>query len=142
MTSFLEQRKHLRVKPLIPLKYKKLRASAAKEGSVSMSKNLSQGGILFNTTEFVSMACRLVLELDLPMLSDPVKIISKVAWIRKTSPDNYEIGNQFIDMSKKDAQIVSEYIDSLAGYTAPCGAETHDDTSVSSAETEISQVAD
>lgn len=112
-----EKRKHSRVKTHIPVRYRNLRDGAGIEGSSSISKNLSQGGIRFRTAEFVSMACRLILELDIPMLTKPVKAISKVAWIRKaTSGDDYEVGNQFLEMSKEDKVLVSEYVDSLKLY--------------------------
>jgi len=66
------------------------------------------------------MACRLILELDIPMFTKPVKAISKVAWIRKTdSGDEYEVGNQFLEMSKKDKELVSEYVSSLNLYNSP-----------------------
>ena len=72
------------------------------------------------------MACRLLLELDLPMFAKPVKAISKVAWIRKSpSGDDYEVGNQFLEMSKKDRELVSEYVDSLNMYNDSGAPEAH-----------------
>ncbi len=79
------------------------------------------------------MACRLILELDIPMLTKPVKAISKVAWIRKSDAgDEYEVGNQFLEMSKQDKELVSEYVDSLDMYN---DSETSDDSSKSTVET-------
>ena len=114
MSENTEKRKHPRAKTHIPVRYRKLRDGASNEGVSSISKNLSQGGIRFRTAEFVSMACRLILELDIPMFNKPVKAISRVAWIRKTvSGDDYEVGNQFLEMSQKDRELISEYVDSL-----------------------------
>ncbi|MBD3426869.1 MAG: hypothetical protein GF409_06520 [Candidatus Omnitrophica bacterium] len=115
-----EKRKHPRVKTHIPVRYRKMRDGAGVEGSSSLTKNLSQGGLRFRTGEFISMACRLILELDIPMLTKPVKAISKVAWIRKSAEgDDYEVGNQFLEMSKKDKELISEYVDSLNLYNDP-----------------------
>ena len=117
MSENTEKRKHQRVKTHIPVRYRKLRDGAGVSGASSISKNLSQGGIRFRTAEFISMACRLILELDIPMFTKPVKAISKVAWIRKAaSGDDYEVGNQFLEMSKKDKELVSEYVNSLTLY--------------------------
>jgi len=117
VTEQQEQRKCERVKTHIPVKYRKLRDGAGVEGSGSLSKDISQGGIHFRTNEFISMACRLILELDIPMLTRPIKAISKVAWIRKTdSGADYEVGNQFLEISKKDKELISEYVNSLAMY--------------------------
>ncbi|NQT32817.1 MAG: PilZ domain-containing protein [Candidatus Omnitrophica bacterium] len=114
MADSTDKRKHERVKAHIPIRYRKLRDGAGIEGVSSITKNLSQGGIRFRTAGFVSMACRLILEMDIPMFTKSVKAISKVAWIRKNdSGDGYEIGNQFLEMSKQDKELVSEYVDSL-----------------------------
>ena len=107
-----DKRKFSRVKTHIPVRYHKLRDGAGIDGISSVTKNLSEGGIRFRTSEFVSMACRLILELDVPMLKKPIKAISKVAWIRKTASGNeYEIGNQFLEISKDDREYVSDYIE-------------------------------
>ena len=120
MEKHLEKRKFPRVKTYIPVKYRKLGDSAGTSRAGVITKNLSEGGVRFRASEFISMACRLVLEMDMPMFNKPVKAISKVAWIRKTpSGDNYEIGNQFLEMSKKDKELVSEYINSLVLYNEP-----------------------
>jgi len=115
-----EKRKFTRVKTHIPVKYRKLREGAGSVGFGSLSRDLSQGGVQFRAEEFISMACRLIVEVDIPMLTRPVKAISKVAWIRKTdSGDDYEIGNQFLEISKKDRELISEYVESLEMYNSP-----------------------
>ena len=117
MNESTEKRKYQRVKTHIPVRIRKLKDGSTAEGSSSITKNLSTGGIRFRTAEFISMACRLILELDIPMFAKPVKAISKVAWIRKTpSGDDYEIGNQFLEMSKEDKELISEYVSSLGMY--------------------------
>ena len=112
-----DKRRFPRVVTHIPVKYRKLNdpGSVVKGGSVT--KNLSRGGVRFTTPEFISRACRLVLEMDMPMLTKPVKAISKVAWIRKlSSGDNFEIGSQFLEISKSDKEMVSKYVESLNHY--------------------------
>jgi c-di-GMP-binding flagellar brake protein YcgR len=112
-----EKRKNPRVKTHIPIRFRKLRDEAGADGTMSISKNLSEGGIHFRSGGFVSRACRLILELDIPMFSKPVKAISKVAWIRKTENGNeYEVGNRFLEMTKEDKELISEYVDSLILY--------------------------
>jgi len=121
-----ERRKFKRVKTHVPIKYRKLREGAGSVGFGSLSRDLSQGGVHFRAGEFISMACRLILEVDIPMLTRPIKAISKVAWIRKTdNGDDYEIGNQFLEISKKDRELISEYVESLGMYNSPdTGATT------------------
>jgi c-di-GMP-binding flagellar brake protein YcgR len=115
-----DRRRFERVKTHIPVKYRKLRDGAGIIGVGSLSRDLSQGGVHFRAQEFISMACRLILELDIPMLTRPIKAISKVAWIKKTGAGNdYEIGNQFLEISKKDRELINEYVNSLSLYNAP-----------------------
>ena len=112
-----EKRKFPRVVTHIPIKYRKLGDSDDSARSGTITKNLSEGGVRFRSAEFVSRACRLVVELDMPMFTEPVKAISKVAWIRKTESGNdFEVGNQFLEISKKDKALVSEYVNSLNLY--------------------------
>ena len=115
-----EKRRYPRVKTHIPVRYRKLRDAAGADGFGSLSGDLSVGGVHFRTNEFISMACRLIVELDIPMLTKPVRAISKVAWTRKTSSgENYKVGNQFLEISKKDRELVAEYVDSLSLYNEP-----------------------
>jgi len=116
VTDKTEQRKYTRAETHIPVRYRKLRDGVSVTGETSITKNLSEGGIRFRTPEFVSMACRLIVELDVPMVAKTIKAISKVAWIQKTdSGKEFEVGNQFLEISKEDKEIVSKYIDSLSG---------------------------
>ncbi len=120
MNTSADNRKYQRVQTHIPVRFRKLRDGADVVGEGSISKNLSEGGVRFRTGEFISMACRLILELDIPMLTKPVKAISKVAWIKKTDTGkDYEVGNQFLEISKKDKELISQYVDSLSLYNEP-----------------------
>lgn len=113
----IEQRKNMRIKVHVPLNFRKLRDGAGIRGVSSISKNLSQDGVCFRTSQFVSMACRLIVELDIPKLEKPIKAISKVTWIRKTgSGTEYEIGNRFLEMSKMDKENILKYVDKFKMY--------------------------
>ena len=117
MEGHEEKRKAPRVVTHIPVKYRKLNDPDSLMRGSAVSKNLSSGGVRFCTPDFVSRACRLIVELDMPMFTKPIKAISKVAWIRKlSSGDNFEIGSQFLEISKKDKELVSKYVDSLNCY--------------------------
>ncbi len=112
-----EQRKFPRVTTHIPVKYRKLTDPVDIVRTGTITRNLSEGGVHFKANEFISMACRLILEMDMPMFTKPVKAISKVAWIRKARVgDDYEIGNQFLEISKQDKALVSEYVNSVTMY--------------------------
>ncbi|MBU4375934.1 MAG: PilZ domain-containing protein [Candidatus Omnitrophica bacterium] len=108
-----ERRKHRRVNSTIPLQYKKLRQLA--EGTIgAITRDVGEGGVRFIANEFLPLASRLVVEVFLPANPRPIKAISKVAWIRKVpSGDQYEIGNQFLEVAKEDRNNLSEYVTKL-----------------------------
>ena len=117
MNENTEKRKCRRAETHIPVRYRKLGDAEGTSRASTICKNLCEGGIQFNVGEFISRAARLILEVDLPMISKPVKAISKVAWIRKSpSGEDFEVGNQFLEISKKDKELVSEYVESLNLY--------------------------
>lgn len=108
-----EKRRYPRVESNLPVQYRNLKTDVALPTG-SLSTNISEGGVRFKSSEFISLACRLVLEITLPTTSRPIKAISKVAWIRKLpSGEAYELGNQFIDMTKEDRGHMLVFIDNF-----------------------------
>ena len=109
-----ERRRFQRIESNLPLRYKNIRTATVPMGS--LTKDISEGGIRFKTNEFISLACRLVVEITLPTVQRPIKAISKVAWIRKlSSGEQYELGNQFLEISKEDRSIINDYVSRLSG---------------------------
>lgn len=108
--SMQEKRRYKRVESNLPLQYKNLRKNSELPTG-SLAKNLSEGGVSFKSNEFISLACRLVVEISIPSIPKPIKAISKVAWIRKLpAGDQYELGNQFLDMAKEDKQHIINFV--------------------------------
>ena len=105
-----EKRKFKRLESTFPIQYRNLRkAGVIPAGSIT--RNLSEGGVCFKSSEFISLACRLVLEISLPNATRPVKAISKVAWIRKVpASDQYELGNQFLEITKEDRAHIMNFV--------------------------------
>ncbi|MEA3488907.1 MAG: PilZ domain-containing protein [Candidatus Omnitrophota bacterium] len=117
MENYVEKRKYQRIPTSIPIKYRRLDDPSGSVRTGAITSNLSEGGVRFRTSEFLSMACRLMLELDIPMFPKPVKVITRVAWIRKAGyGDGYEVGNQFLEISRNDKKVMAQYIDSLILY--------------------------
>ncbi len=115
-----ERRKSPRVETRIPVTYHTLRGDDTEKKEASLTHDLSEGGMRFRTGEFLSMACRLIIELAIPIYNKPVKMISKVAWIKKSgAADEYEVGNQFLEMSKEDKKLISQYVENIEFYEEP-----------------------
>jgi len=110
---FEEKRKSVRFTVAVPFEYKRLRETPErKKGNIT--KDLSAGGTRFIIDEFIPYTARLVLDITLPLPQRPVSAISKISWIKKlSSGDKYEVGNQFLEMSKEDKNRLSGYLDTL-----------------------------
>jgi len=120
MPEFAEKRKHPRIDVSVPVRYKELKSNQEKAIRSTRTKNLSINGARFSTDKFLSLASRLVVEMQLPTLSRPIKAISKIAWIKKLPTGDgfevgtqFEIGNQFLDMAKEDKKAITEYAQSI-----------------------------
>jgi len=110
ITRTEEHRRFKRIDAGLPLQYKNLRKIA--ESSVgSVARNISEGGVCFKSSEFISLACRMVVEINVPTAPKPIKAITKVAWIKRIpNSESYELGNQFLDMTKEDKNHISSFI--------------------------------
>jgi c-di-GMP-binding flagellar brake protein YcgR len=110
MQSFVEKRKHGRIGLSVPLRYQELRGNTYLSKG-TLTKDLSEGGVRFNTDAFIPLSAHLVVEMSLPRTMKAVKTIAKVAWIRKLPHgDNYEVGNHFLAMSGEDESVVACFI--------------------------------
>lgn len=112
--KFDEKRKSPRFSVSVPLEYKRLKDSPeSKKGS--LAKDLSAGGVRFVTNEFISFTARMLVDIALPVPQRPITALSKVAWIRKLPRgDSYEIGNQFLEISKEDKNRLSDYLNRIS----------------------------
>ena len=110
--NIVERRRFQRINSDLPLRYRNIKMATVPMGS--LTENISEGGTRFKTNEFISLACRLVVEITLPTMQRPIKAISKVAWIRKlSSGEQYELGNQFLEISKEDRSLITDYVSRL-----------------------------
>lgn len=109
-----DKRRYKRVGTSLALEYKDLKKGAELPKG-SLLKNIGEGGICFSSKEFMSLACRLILNITLPNSPKPIKAISKVAWIRRLPlGDQYELGNQFLEIAKEDKAQIVDFVNSAA----------------------------
>ena len=105
-----DKRRYKRVDSVLPVQYRNLRKSDELP-SPTVGSNISEGGVCFTSNQFISLACRLVVEINLPDLIKPIKAISKIAWIKRLpSSDQYLMGNQFLEMTKEDKAYVMNFV--------------------------------
>lgn len=109
-TQVEDKRRFKRIDANLPVNYRNLR-KIGESPTGSSAKNISEGGVCFKSSEFISLACRMVVEITIPNSEKPVKAITKVAWIKRIpNTEHYELGNQFLDMTKEDKAHISNFI--------------------------------
>ena len=65
--KFQEKRKHPRLGTSVPLRYKELNGKTYLAKG-TLSKDISVGGIRFQSNKFIALACHLVVEMNLPSM--------------------------------------------------------------------------
>lgn len=112
--DFPERRQQPRVNTTMSVQYRGIRQA---DDSVvnAISRDVSNGGVRLMVNEFISVFTRLVLDIALPSAPKPVRVVSKVAWIRKRPyGEQYEVGAQFMDMSEEDKKGIFDFVESSA----------------------------
>ena len=76
------------------------------------SKNISQSGILINTTTKKSIGEELELKITIPSLEGytTVKITGKIVWVRKLNTKSYDCGIDFTQIKPKDIEVLRDFI--------------------------------
>ena len=109
-----EKRRFRRIGSSFPLKYRDLNKSEV-DSRGTISKNVSEGGIRFRSDRFISLACRMVVELNLPAIEKPIRAVSKITWIKKLpAGGDYEVGSQFLEIAREDKELIREFVKAQA----------------------------
>jgi hypothetical protein len=107
-----EKRQSPRVKTSIPVRYKVLRQGAEDMGTGSIC-DISEGGFRFIAKDFLSTADRLIVELDIPAVAEPIKAVSQVAWIQQGKGDRHcHVGSRFMEITEKDRELITKFVGS------------------------------
>ena len=112
-TQEFSSRKEIRIPKTLSLSYKD------EESFVNAyTGNLSSEGLFISTKNPLKQGAHFLLKLQLPGLSDPMKIKCEVAWSRekagKMNDSPTGMGVTFIEMTKKDRQVLKQYLKDIA----------------------------
>ena len=113
-SDIAERRKFQRRNSHIPMQYRKVRGFTA-AFKVTTTQDIGAGGVRLGAAEFIPVLTRVGLEISLPSLSEPIKVIAGVVWIYK-KPDSkeYELGLEFIDIAKEDRVYIASFVEQVA----------------------------
>jgi hypothetical protein len=106
MKQALEKRKCERVDVRFPIKFRDVRASVAASLG-AQGKDISLGGLRFQTESFIPRNANLVLEFFLPESEKTIRAVSKVTWL-KVLPSGYrfEVGSEFTEIDPSEMKLL------------------------------------
>ena len=113
MENAQEKRKFVRLSALVDVIYNK-RAVTDKE--LSITRNISQGGICLIAYDRLNEQDVLDLKLYLPEDNTPIQAIGKVVWVKEfiigsiEEGKRYDVGIEFMDIREEDANRVNKYV--------------------------------
>lgn len=109
-----EKRKFVRLNTLVDVTYSKKPPSATKK--ISISKNISKGGICLVVYEELKESQILDLKIYLPEDKAPVSGVGRVAWVKEfiigdsSTGKRFDVGIEFIKMSEEDKNKINKYV--------------------------------
>ena len=113
MESSQEKRKFVRLSALVDVIYNKRTAT---EQELSLTKNISQGGICLIAYDEIKEQDILDLKLYLPEDNTPLRATGRVVWVKEFTIGSinegrrFDVGIEFIDIKEEDANRVNKYV--------------------------------
>ena len=79
----------------------------------AVCRDVSAGGVRLIGSKFVPEDSRVVLVLTIPGELRPMRMISRVAWVKEQSAlgESYDCGLEFIEINPGDQEIVAGYVE-------------------------------
>ena len=106
-----EQRRFIRIPQDLPISYEILPNTESKE---SITQDIGQGGIKFFSRKPVPKYSLLKIGISLKEESLYFEAMVRVAWVRPDAcSDRYEIGAEFIHLSKQSGRQIDDYINRI-----------------------------
>lgn len=106
-----ECRKYVRLSEKAQISYSVVPVRGSKQ---YMTSDVSQGGIRFFVHDFIPKGSHLKIRMDFSRANVTIEAMVRLVWIRKApNSDRHEIGVNFIDISSKAADRLTNYIKSF-----------------------------
>lgn len=118
MENQQERRRFVRLNALVDVIYKRLPFSEEKEAEeeLSLTKNISKGGICLIVYEELKESDILDLEICLPEDKIPINATGRVVWAKKfiigdpIKGKRFDVGIEFMEIKEEDLNRIDKYI--------------------------------
>ncbi|MGB2599278.1 MAG: PilZ domain-containing protein [Candidatus Omnitrophota bacterium] len=105
--NWSEKRKFIRIDAHHLLKYKII----GKEKALSFAGNISAGGVLFYTKEYIHPESVVELTINFPSYPGPIKAVSRVVRIRPMAKvGGFEVGAEFVEIAEDAREFINKRI--------------------------------
>jgi c-di-GMP-binding flagellar brake protein YcgR len=114
MENDQERRRFQRLSVLVDVVYNKV--SPSQKVEVSLTKNISKGGICLIAYDELKVSDNLDLNIYLPGDKIPVHVIGRVAWVKDfvicNIPDGkrFDVGIEFLTITEEDQKRIDKYV--------------------------------
>ena len=113
-----DRRTYIRLDKKINMRYKifKSRDELLKKGftmeQLSVTRNISAGGLLFSSVELLTIGSILELKIEVPDLGEPVECLARVVRVQEMIEDkSYEIAACFLDINSAQKGRLNKYVE-------------------------------
>jgi c-di-GMP-binding flagellar brake protein YcgR len=114
METKQERRKFVRLNTLVDVVYNKV--SPAQKVEVSLTKNISKGGICLIAYDELKVSDKLDLNIYLPEDKTPVHAIGRVAWVQDfvicniPNGKRFDVGIEFTHINEQDLEKIDKHV--------------------------------
>jgi len=114
METNQERRKFVRLNTLVDVVYNKV--SPSQKVEVSLTKNISKGGICLIAYDELKVSDNLDLNIYLPEDKTPLHVIGRVAWVKDfvicniPNGKRFDVGIEFITITEEDEKKIDKYV--------------------------------
>ena len=114
METNREKRKFVRLNALVDVVYNKV--SPSQKVEVSLTKNISKGGICLIAYDELKVSDKLDLNIYLPEDKTPLHVIGRVAWVKDfvicniPNGKRYDVGIEFLTITDEDQNKINKYV--------------------------------
>ena len=112
-----ERRRFVRLNAQVDIAYSKV--DTQNKENLSLTKNISAGGICLICYEPVRVKDMLDLKIILPVSQEPIKVLGRVVWVKEFivgGPERgkrYDAGIEFVEINDGDRKQIEQFIFSV-----------------------------
>jgi len=107
---FSEKRQYRRRDCHCLVKYKSFDKESSCMETTTSIRNISEGGILLKTKEYLPMDCKLELKINIPTMNEVIDVTAKVVRVQELKRgEGYQIGVMFLDVGPKHKEKIAKF---------------------------------